>query len=167
MQIYPTSQSTMPPADKPMVRNPVQVQMGLPMYYMTERGPMPWDNRIYCARSFADTVLRQMERTLSESYLAMVHIGFYNPRRARRKDGTLIEPLRWSNHAYGEAMDFKGVVLARGAGDFLDVKAMRRRIPDVLDALVARCNSAIVAQKRRPEIVDEGDWLHIGLWPAA
>ena len=141
--------------------------MDVPMYYMTERGPIPWNHRVYCGRAFADTVLRQVNRTLAEGRLAMVHIGVYNPREARRKDGTLIQPVRWSNHAYGEAMDFKGVMVANGAGNFLTVRDMRRQIPDLLDTLVSRCHSAITAQRRKPEIVDEGDWLHVGIWPRA
>ncbi len=91
--------------------------------------------------------------------------GFITHAQARRKDGTLIQPVRWSNHAYGEAVDFKGVVTENGAGEFLGIAEMKEQCPDKLDFLIDACNQAIIAIQRKPEIVDEGDWCHIGLWP--
>jgi len=166
MRVFPSKQSTLPPPDKPLVLNPVLVEMDVPMFYMTERGPTPWDHKVFCGKAFADTVLKQLNQLLKEKNQALVHIGFYNPRKARKKDGTPIIPERWSNHAYAEAVDFKGVILNGDVDSFVSIKNMKASMPDQLALIKASCESAIVAIRRKAEIVDEGDWLHIGLWPS-
>lgn len=165
MRIYPSKQSDLPPADKPRVLNPVLVEMDIPLFYMTERGPVPWQHKVFCGRAFAETVLKAINQLFRERGLGMVHIGFYNPRKARRKDGTPIVPARWSNHAYGEAVDFKGVTRGGSADEFVSIRQMKTSMTEELTLLKSGCEAAIVALGRKPEIVDEGDWLHIGLWP--
>ena len=165
MKIEPTTQSTLPPPDKPLVNSPVLVELDVPLFYMTERGPIPWAHKVFCGKTFADTVLTEVNAVLQAGGLGLVHLGFYNPRQARRKDGTPIVPARWSNHAYGEAVDFKGVVRGANPDDFLDIAAMKAGLSAVLADIENRCASAIKAIDRKPEIVDEGGWLHIGIWP--
>jgi len=166
MLITSTGQSSLPPPDKPLVEDPVKVTMDIPLFYVTERGPTPWPHSIFCSRVFAETVLKAMNDLLFLKHMGMVHIGFYNPRQARKKDGSLIEPVRWSNHAYGEAMDWKGVMTAaavfQGVDVVHDTTAMDRAL---LQEIWNRCSAAILAIGRRPEIVNEGAWIHIGLWP--
>jgi hypothetical protein len=165
MKTEPTMQSTLPPPDKPKVENPVLVAMDVPMFYMTERGPTPWDHKVFCGKAFADTVLAELNDILGKAGLGLVHLGFYNPRQARHKDGTPIVPARWSNHAFGEAVDFKGVIRGGNPDDFLDIAAMKASLSTVLRDIENRCADAIKRIDRKPEIVDEGGWLHIGLWP--
>lgn len=165
MKEEPAEQPGGGPSGKPLIKNPVKVTLDIPVYYATERGPRPWHHSILCGKAFADTVLRECEIILQDQSLALVHLGFYNPRQARRKDGTPIQPPRWSNHAYGEAMDFKGVITNSGEGDFLEIADMESTMPDTLNEIMKSCGIAITAAGRRPEIVNEGGWVHIGLWP--
>ncbi|MEM7121812.1 MAG: hypothetical protein AAF563_11080 [Pseudomonadota bacterium] len=165
MIVEPTTQSTSPPSDKPLVESPVLVGMDVPLFYMTERGPVTWEHKVFCGRAFADTVLTEMNDIMKVAELGLVHLGFYNPRKARRRDGTPISPERWSNHAFGEAVDFKGIVQTDDTDNFLDIAAMKTSAPDVLKNMSERCANAIEAIGRKPEIVDEGSWLHIGIWP--
>jgi len=153
------------PPEKPPIQNPVKVAMDIPLFYATERGPTSWNHSVVCGEAFADTVLKECERIFQEQNLALVHIGFYNPRKARRKDGTIIQPTRWSNHAYGEAVDFKGVITNSGEGEFLGIADMESTMPETLKEIVESCEKAIIDAGREPEIVHEGDWYHIGLWP--
>ncbi len=162
MKVEPSEQPVGGPPGKPLIENPVKVTLDIPVFYATERGPVPWNHSIICGKAFADTVLKECESLMQDRGLGLVHLGFYNPRQARRKDGTIIQPPRWSNHAYGEAMDFKGVITESGEGEFLEVADMES---DVLDKIIESCRSAIEAAGRKPEIVDEGSWYHIGLWP--
>jgi hypothetical protein len=164
MKIVETRQPAGPPEDKPAVASPVLVTLDRPFYYVSERGPVPSAHPLFCGRAFAETVLAVMHELLEGQGLAVAHVGVYNPRFARRANGKPILPKRWSNHAYGEAMDFKGVV-EEGDPDLIGLDAMRRRWPDLLPALAERCGTEIKRIGRRPEIVDEGGWLHIGLWP--
>jgi hypothetical protein len=165
MEIQASVQSDSPPPDKPLVENPVKVKMDVTVYYQTERGPTLSNSRIFCGKAFADTVLTEINAIMQEHGLGLVHLGFYNPRKARKKDGTPIVPTRWSNHAYGEAMDFKGVVRGNDPDNFADIAAMKQQLPEILQRIQTRCAAAIEAAGRRPEIVDEGGWFHIGLWP--
>lgn len=167
MRIYPSKQSDLPPPDKPLVINPVLVEMDIPLFYMTERGPVPWAHKIFCGKAFADTVLKELNTLFIEHSVGLVHIGFYNPRKARHKDGSPIVPTRWSNHAYGEAVDFKGITTDATGDSFLGIAAMKQKQPNLLSAINQRVSQAIVSYGRRAEIVDEGDWLHIGLWPSS
>lgn len=165
MRIRRTTQPGGGPEWKPLVKTPVVVTLDVLVFYCTERGPVPSLRGIMCGKVFAATVLTEMNRILGGYGFALVHIGVYVPRRARKADGTLIRPARWSNHAYGEAMDFKGIITERGEGKFLDIAAMKRGCPKKLREILEACESAICARNRRPEIVDEGGWIHIGLWP--
>jgi hypothetical protein len=96
MKIEPTTQSTLPPPNKPPVNNPVLVAMDVPVFYMNERGPTPSTHGIFCGKAFADTVLTELNAILQAGGLGLVHLGVYNPRQARHKDGTPILPARWS-----------------------------------------------------------------------
>lgn len=166
MKISPCGQSTLPPPDKPLVQNPVLVSMDVPLYYMTEHGPVGWAHDVFCGKAFADTVLEQLNQMFKDSGRGLVHIGFYNPRKARRKDGSPVTPERWSNHAYAEAVDFKGLVLDGDPGRFVSIAGMKASMPSQLSEIRSRCERAINAIGRRAEMVDEGEWLHMGLWPA-
>ena len=167
MIIAPARQSTLPPPDKPLVENPVKVTMDIPLFYATERGPVAWDHTVFCSEAFAKTVLQTVTDLLLPQGLGLVHIGFYNPRMARKKGGTLIEPIRWSNHAYGEAMDFKGVMTE--GGEFLSLDYVGKGAPvmdkELFKEIWQGCAEAIRAIDRTPEIVSEGAWVHIGIWP--
>lgn len=154
------------PPGKPVISDPVNVTMDIPLYYATERGPVVWNHSIFCGRAFANTVLKQCSTILAEYNFALVHLGVYNPRKARHRDGTDIVPVRWSNHAYAEAMDFKGVITEGGEGKFLDIVAMKKQCPEALNKLTDSCRNSIEEIGRKPEIVDEVSWLHIGLWPS-
>lgn len=165
MRIFPSKQSDQAPPDKPKVLNPVLVEMDIPLFYMTERGPIPWQHKVFCGRAFAESVLKIINQIMKDRGKGIVHIGFYNPRKARKKDGTPIVPTRWSNHAYGEAVDFKGVSTGGDIDSFVSIRDMKVSMADELNLLKSSCQAAIVALGRKPEIVDEGDWLHIGIWP--
>jgi hypothetical protein len=166
MIIKPTGQSTLPVPGKPLVIDPVKVYMDIPLFYATERGPVPWDHPIFCAKVFAETVLQVQNDILLAEQMGLVHIGFYYPRPARRRDGTPIEPERWSNHSYGLAEDWKGIVTKNG--EFLGVDLLHGN-PAVPTDLFMRiwngCAEAIRKAGRRPEIINEGSWVHIGIWP--
>jgi hypothetical protein len=165
MKIKATQQPKDAPADKPLVKQPVFAELDIPLFYATERGPMPWHHSIFCGQTFADTILAECEKLCLAENFALVHLGVYNPRKARHKNGTEIKPTRWSNHAYGEAMDFKGIMTDNGAGQFLDIKALKAERPDFLATLKQACETAINSKGRQAEIVDEGGWLHLGIWP--
>lgn len=161
MRVISTVQPSGPPPDKPQILNPVLVTLDVPLFYQTERGPTLWAHPVFCAAKFADSVLLQLNRFALEHSYALVHLGFYNPRKARRRDGTFITPIRWSNHAFGGAVDFKGVISQSGEGDFLQVARMPAdQVADIRE----ECARAILGVGERPEIVDEGAWLHIGIW---
>ena len=164
MRIIATSQSTWGPPDKPRVANPVKATLTIPVFYATERGPVPYTQPIFCGRVFAETVLKALERCCLGWQFGLVHIGLYNPRKARKADGKVIRPVRWSNHAYGEAMDFKGIVTNLGQGRFYNIKRMQWGCPSKLGDVWTGCEEAIESKGLRPEIVDEQDWLHIGIW---
>jgi hypothetical protein len=166
MNIEPTGQPGWGPADKPLVKNPVNVALDVPVYYCEDDGAFTQNETIFCGRAFADTVLIECNKILQANNFALAHLGFYYPRKARRKDGSIIKPERWSNHSFGEAVDFKGVITEGGEGEFLGIEAMKEQCPDKLQALVQACQTAIKAINRNAEIVDEGEWYHIGLWPA-
>lgn len=164
MQIVTTGQPQ-GPDNKPQIHDPVLVTMDRPVYYVTERGPTVSTHPLFCGRAFAVSVLDVMRDQLEASGWSIAHVGIYNPRQARHKDGSLIKPARWSNHAYAEAMDFKGLVGANGK--LVSIADMKQKFPEVLERLKEGCEKAIAALGRRAEIVDEGGWMHIGLWPAS
>jgi len=165
MEIRASTQSTDGPPDKPEVENPVKVTLDVPSYYMTERGPLLSKRAIFCGKAFADTVLTELNAILSAAQCGLLHLGFYNPRKARDKNGKTFIPERWSNHAFGEAVDFKGVVRNNDPDDFLDIAGMKQKAPELLTRIQTRCAAAIEAAGRKAEIVDEGGWFHIGIWP--
>lgn len=152
------------PAEAPLVANPVLVRMDRPVYYVTERGPTLASSPIFCGQAFADTVLKAMHDVLETAGWSIAHIGVYNPRLARKASGAPIIPKRWSNHAYGEAMDFKGIITPKG--NLIDIRQMREQHGPLLQNLLSVCQIRTNKARRRAEIVDEGGWYHIGLWPA-
>lgn len=154
------------PTGAPVLKTPVLAAMDAPLFYVTDNGPGAWKHAIYCESLFAETVLAALDDIATTYHLGICHLGIYNARYARHKDGSPIQPIRWSNHAYGMAMDFKGVRLD-GDKEYLPITAMRKHDTgqQILAEINARCNAAIKAAGKRPEIVDEGDWLHIGIYP--
>lgn len=142
--------------------NPVTVTLDVPVYYVGERGSVP-SKSIFCAEAFARSVLPALQEIAQRQKWGIAHIGVYNPRKARHKDGTPITPARWSSHAYAEAMDFKGFVDQNG--ELLTIKELKTKYVGITAGVIRTCTIAIQGIGRRPEIVDEGDWLHIGLWP--
>ena len=162
MKVTNSVQSTLPPTDKPVVKDPVVVELDVPLYFISERGPTP-SRTIFCAKSFVLTVLVPLQAIAQSQGWGLAHVGFYNPRKARHKDGTPIIPARWSNHAFGEAGDFKGFVDAEG--ELISINDLKLKHPDVYQQVLNQCKDAITAAGRRAEIVDEGGWLHIGMWP--
>lgn len=167
MKITPAKRRTDIPAGAPVLRDPVNVVLDVPVFYVNERGPIRVFGPQYCERIFATTVLKTINSILSEKNLGLAHLGIYNPRKARRANGEPILPPRWSNHAYACAMDFKGVVLPGDVPVLLDIKAMKAdaHYLALLNDASARCKESITAINRKPEIVDEGGWIHVGIWP--
>ena len=156
----PTARRLLPDCDAPVVQEPVNATFLGDVYYVTERGPVLWPHPFYCARVFAYSVLDAIDRIMAGERCAMAHIGCYNPRLARKRNGDLIQPKRWSNHAYGEAIDFRGVVSEEGV--YIPYRMMEKRLTEELKTA---CAEKIAAVGRKAEIVDEGDWLHLGIWP--
>ncbi len=167
MKITPARPRTDIPADAPVLRDPVNVVMDVPVFYVNERGPIRMFGPQYCERVFATSVLRTINAILSERNLGLAHLGIYNPRMARHANGDPILPPRWSNHAHGCAMDFKGVVLSGDVPVLVDIRAMRQDVKyrDLLEDAAAQCRASIISIQRNPEIVDEGGWIHVGIWP--
>ena len=165
MQITEIMQPTEGPPDKPLLVNPVSVMLGVPTYFLSPEGPVPDTQGIVCGRLLADTVFAALTHIARREHAALVHLGVYNPRYARRPDGAIIQPIRWSNHAFGEAMDFVGIITDWGQGDFLAIPALQAHHSALLDEIIVACRQAITAAGRRAEIVDEGGWYHIGIWP--
>ncbi len=168
MNLKATSQPTWGPGNKPTLQRPVMATLDIPLFYLTQRGPVLWPHSILCDKVFATTVLAEMNDFARQYHFGLVHLGVYNPRMARRKDGTLIVPHRWSNHAYGKAMDFAGIVTQDGEGDYLPISKMRSTAhgcPKKLRDVIRDCDAAIRGAHAVPEIVDEGRWLHVGFYP--
>lgn len=152
------------PDGAPAVVSPCLAHMSVPLFYPDNLThlPKPWHHDIYCAEPFAQTILATLDRLLAERGLGLVHLGIYNPRQARHRDGTPIQPPRWSNHAYGSAIDFWGVVLADGTpmpwARMKKFGVLTKSIPD-------QCGAVLAKAGLRPEIVDESSWLHLGYFP--
>lgn len=156
--------------DAPRVLNPVVATPDVATYYYD--GEMHKDKGINCSKIFAATVLRTMEEwALKYGYDGLLHIGVFNSRYARHPDQTPILPIRWSNHAYGAAMDFKGIYIESGdSKQIMTVDQMLDGIPAKTEELIAQCATAIKKAGRKPEIVREPtaqncSWLHIGIRP--
>lgn len=166
MKIQPTKQPLAPPG-RPDITRPVLVGMDVPLYYLQTAGhPVLWEHDIFCSDDFAAHVLVLLNHWAKKHAFAVVHLGVYNARKARHKDGTPIVPARWSNHAYGEAMDFAGIIPALGQGKFMTIEEMQDGCPAKLNDLSHLVRSAILGEGRQPEIVDEGGWIHLGMFPA-
>jgi len=163
MHIIPTIQPAWGPPGRPEIEDPVIARLTVPVYYAGEHGLIPSVNGILCARLFAHTVLLEMERFALEEQAALAHVGVYNPRKARHADGSPIVPERWSNHAYAMAMDWKGLLYADQRA-YLDIPGLKREMPQGLECFLDACRHAIAKTARRAEIVDEGGWIHIGIY---
>ena len=167
MKITPATRRSDIPAGAPVLQDPVNVVLDVPVYYVNERGPIRMYSAQYCERIFATSVLKTMNAILRDRNLGLAHLGIYNARMARHADGRPILPERWSNHSYGCAMDFKGVVLPGDEPVLLAISALKQdpAYKVLLTDAEAQCRASIVNTKRKPEIVDEGGWVHIGIWP--
>jgi hypothetical protein len=156
--------STTPPgpAGRPLILKPVRVTMDVPLYYLTDDGPTAWNHDILCSELFATTVLVTANHWAQEYGFGLVHLGFYNARQARGRNGQLLHPVRWSNHSHGDAGDFAGVMQRKR---YLGIDALQAGAPAKLQQLLDRCRTAIMSEGRRSEIVDEGRWIHIGMFP--
>jgi hypothetical protein len=163
MKKVTTGQANWGPANKPTVVAPVIATLAVPVYYNGGDG-LRAANGIFCADLFASTVLTVMEGWAKKYGFGIVDLGVYNPRMARHMDGTPIIPARWSNHAFGLAMDFDGIMIV-SSGAYLNIAQMQAGCPAKLKELVDGCTAAIIASGRKPEIVPEGGtWIHIGIW---
>ena len=165
MNLRSTGQQAGPPTGKPVVIDPVLVTPAVPVYFAGDHGPVPVTGPIYCSRLFATTVIAKQEAWALAHHFALVHVGVYNPRKARHADGTPIEPPRWSNHAYGGAEDWKGVITENGHGQFLTVDDLQTNAPAKYRELIDAVTAAIKSAGKKPEIVDEGGWVHLGMYP--
>lgn len=165
MKISPTVQASTPPG-RPDVYRPVKASLGVPLYYLRAKGEtVEWKHSVFCSETFAETVLVLLEEWARKHRFAIVHLGFYAARQARKRNGQPIMPPRWSNHAYGEAVDFAGIITDNGQGQYLNLDAMKDGCPAKLAELKRLCLNAISSEGREPEIVDEGEWLHVGIFP--
>jgi len=168
MKVEPTTQRDKL-AGAPDVFDPVNVTMDVDVYYTGDGYPVKVKSPIYCARSFADTVLQCIEDWCATYSFRPCHLGVYNPRMARRVNGTLIVPHRWSNHAYGAAIDFAGVLTTDSPDDYMNIIDMLNddNYRDIAQELIDNCEVAIEDAGRRIEIVNEGSgtWMHIGMRP--
>ena len=168
MKITKSAQPTCAPANKPKITDPVTAVLEVPVYYNTERGPVPSNNKLFAAGILAETVLAELEKWAKKYNFALVHIGLYNPRPARRADGTPIlvhgKP-RWSGHAYALGIDWKGIITDGGHGDFLNTDELDAGAPAKFQELLHNVRAAIAAQHRNAEIVKEPGWYHLGLTP--
>jgi hypothetical protein len=166
MIIEPVRIAPARPIGAPQLIDPVNVRLAARLHYADGQTLVPVRSPLYCERVFADTVLTVLDTIAAEHQIGLVYLGLYNPRAARRKDGSPIKPERWSNHAYGLALDFKGIMGSNGAGQYLPVSAMRSLVwNEMLVDIETRCRNAIAAAGRKAEIVDEGAWIHFGIWP--
>lgn len=164
MKITKTKQPPKPREypDAPDILDPVFAQLDVPVYYVGDGGPIPVHGPILCTRLFASTVLEEQEAWALEHGFGICHIGVTVQRPARKANGQPIIPKRWSNHAKGNAEDFKGIMDPEGK--FISFKQMKEDCPAKLADLISRIRAKIRAAKKREEIVDEGDWLHVGFF---
>jgi hypothetical protein len=164
MQVIRTGQSNQRHADAPIVREPVLTTLDVHTYYVTEHGHVPC-SPTFCSQKYASTILLAWNEILRAEGWALAHIGVYNPRFARSASGRTFVPHRWSNHAYGNAMDWKGIVTKNGSGELITVTEMRQQCPKHLAEMLSAAKRAIEKVGRRVEIVDEHSWIHVGFYP--
>ena len=126
MKITAATRRTDIPAGAPVLQDPVHVVLDVPVYYVNERGPIRMHEAQYCERIFATSVIKTMNAILKDRNLGLAHLGIYNARMARHADGSPILSARWSNHSYGCAMDFKGLVLLEDEPVLRDIKALKK-----------------------------------------
>jgi hypothetical protein len=155
---------------EPKVPDPCVAKLDVPVYYLGANGTIPSTRGITCDRTFARVILAEVERWATRYGFGLVHLGVYNPRPARKRNGEIITPKRWSNHAFGIAIDFAGITVPANVSDenphgFMSIDEMQAGCPAKLAELMDRVRRVIIAASRRAEIVDEGGWIHIGLWP--
>lgn len=152
--------------DAPRIKDPVLVTLDVPVFYVTERGLVPSLRGIVCARKFATTVLANLERQALQYGFGIAHVGVFYSRPARGRDGRTLVPKRWSNHAHGTAVDFKGYVQHPDSEDpeYYDLPALKRGAPAKYAELLRTTRHAMTSAGLRPEIVDEGGWLHLGFY---
>lgn len=143
----------------PIVERPVRAYLDIPVFYATENGLIPNTGGIYCAELFVKCVLKPINEYCRMENFSFVHIGCYNPRNARKKDGTPIldekGAMRWSNHAYGIAIDAKGII-NNGEFRLLSLKDDK----DMFDKILQN----IFQAGKKAEIVNESNWYHIGFF---
>lgn len=169
MQITPTAQ---PPrvqnldlGNSPQIELPVLARLSCPVFYDTGEGLKPMVSPILCARQFANSVLLALEQKCVKYGYGLVHIGVLAQRPARHANGTLIKPIRWTNHAYGRAIDWKGLVLP--GGEFQDMLALRRESPGALAEIldhITHSMRAVGIPDTRQEMVKEPNWHHCGFY---
>lgn len=149
------------PAGAPQIPSPCRAELAVKVSYYDGSTLTPTP-KLLCGQVFADTVLLAMERWAKRYGFGIVHLGVWNARKARHKDGTPILPERWSAHSYGTAIDWAGIVDTNGQR--LGITAMRSGCPAKLAELVSSCREAIERAGRKVELVDEGAWIHVGIW---
>lgn len=150
----------------PKLMEPVNAEMSVEVkYYAGENDLRDWLRPFYCERVFANTILRSIGTwCVKWGFKGFVHIGCYNARKARHLDGTLIKPTRWSNHAYGLAVDFKGILDEHG--NFVTFKELRDNAPMKWNELLNNIKTAIEGLGNTMEVKDEGNglYIHLGIW---
>ena len=168
MQINPTTQRIRPDG-APVVVDPVNVKLDVPVYYTGDGTPQLMQSPIYCSGAFAEIILQVLNDWAAAYSFRVCHLGVYNPRMARRVDGTPIRPTRWSNHAWGAAIDFAGVLTTDNPDNYMCITDMLEddNYRDIAQQLLDRCQAAIDIAGRRSEIVNEGhgNWMHLGIRP--
>ena len=164
MKITTTGQPAMRPANAPLMKNPCTVKLDVPVFYNTERGPIPSNGGIVCSSDFAKTVLAALETWAKTYHFGIVHIGCYNPRMARNMNGTPILPARWSNHAFGTAIDFAGVLVG-GSLVIVRTGELETGAAKKWAELITAVTTSITHAGYRPEVVREGGiWEHLGFY---
>lgn len=160
MQIVKATTFPAKPKSAPRVVDSVWVTFGVPAFYTGGSEPEP-AGRVFCARAFATAVLAPLEAWATKYGFGLCHLGCYVPRQARKADGTPIKPVRWSNHAHGTGLDWSGILTD---GRHLGIPEMKAGCPAKLKELLEVIEHSIRSKGRRPEIVDEGGWIHLGIW---
>lgn len=146
----------------PKFTDPVFATVDCHVFVHTSDGDVAGAKKFYCDRIFAVCVLKELEKWCIKYGFSFIHIGCYNPRNARKRNGEDIIPIRWSNHSYGLAIDFKGIKDNNGKAIYYP--ELKTAAPKKFLELIAGIKKAIQDHGRYSEIVDDGQWLHIGIW---
>lgn len=152
-----------PKPEYPQLIDPVNATFETDVYYADDENPNKARKTFYCDRVFAVCVLKEIEKWCLRYGFHPVHLGCYVPRYARKFNGEEIKPRRWSNHSYGLAIDFKGII---SEGKYIPFSELTKNAPKKLLELVTAIKTQIKAHNRGAEIVNEGpnSWMHIGIW---